>query len=122
MNRNVTLFYKVCRKRATFNVTVTARAGRLGLIQVGALAAGHCGNDAHLVASLQGCAQPPEEAHILAVDVDIHEAADLSALVAQPLPETRVLLLKGLDALAQVGPGHLEAIQASGQGPERGGN
>ena len=54
-------------------------------------AAGDGGNDAHLITGAGRRRQAVEETHILAVEIDVHEVAQLTGLVAQPLLDSRKL-------------------------------
>src|SRR5262249_36094664 len=54
-------------------------------------------NDRYLVTSLEVCLEPLEEAYVFTVDVDVDEAADLAAFVADPLLQAGVLRLQGID-------------------------
>ena len=49
----------------------------------GLAAAGHCGHDADFVAGAGGGVQTVEEAHVLAVQVDVYEVAQVAVFVQQ---------------------------------------
>ena len=76
--------------------------GQLCVMLRGSLAAARDRRyDADLVAGLRGSAKAVEEAHILAVDIDIHEVAKLALFVAEPSLDSRILALKRADNLSQ---------------------
>src|SRR5262247_1103658 len=73
------------------------------------------GNDRHLVSLLERGLGALEEADVLLVDVDVDEAAQLAAVLHQPVPEPGVLALQHVDQVVNVGGVGLHFGGASGQ-------
>src|SRR4030095_1934966 len=80
------------------------------------------GNDRHLVSLLERGLGALEEADVLLVDVDVDEAAQLAAVLHQPVPEPGVLALQHVDQVVNVGGVGLHFGGALGQRAKRGGN
>src|SRR5512146_2865476 len=85
-------------------------------------AAGDRRHDGHLVPLLERGLLALEEPDVLLVDVDVDEAADLTALLHEAVPHAGILTLQISD---QVGDGvgrHLDLGRALGHRPQGGGN
>src|SRR5947208_13871360 len=64
-----------------------------------ALAACDRRRDDHLITIGQRCLRPLEQAHILTVDVDVHESARLTRLVQHPLAHAGIARTERLNSL-----------------------
>src|SRR5258705_5588395 len=81
--------------------------------------AGDGGDDGDLVARLERGLGALEKADVFLVDVEVDEAADLTAIVNEALLEARVLLLEVLDEAAHGVGGRLHLRLALGERAER---
>src|SRR6266545_5281202 len=80
------------------------------------------GNDGHLVPLLERGFRALEEADILLVDIDVDEAADLAALLHEPLAQPGVLALQILDQVGDRLGGRMDLARALRHPPQGSGN
>jgi len=83
---------------------------------------GDGGNDADFFAGLDGGFLVLEEADVFAVNVDIHEAADVAFVVEEALANAGVTLVETGEEFGDGGALNLDGVEVIGQGPERGGD
>src|SRR5207302_2867948 len=83
---------------------------------------GDRGDDRHLVLGLELHVQPPAEADVLVVQVDVHELAQVARGVEDALAKAGEAALELLDRTPQVARLHLDCRLALGQGPQRAGD
>src|SRR5206468_11756196 len=76
----------------------------------------------HLVVLLEGGLRALEKADVFLVDVDVDEAADLTAFLHQPFPHARELTLQILDQVADRVGRHLDVGRALGHRPQGSGD
>lgn len=85
-------------------------------------AAGHGRHDADLVAVAEGGGLVIEKTDVLAIDVDVQEAAQLAVLIGEAGQDAREVAFEGLEQLVDRGGVDLHAGLLRGELLERGGD
>ena len=73
-----------------------------------------------LASAASGVSSPPRDAHVLALDVDVHEGVDLAVVVEQARAQGRVLLGQVVERGAQAVAAGLDGAGAAGHGAQDG--